>query len=151
MGRFSVILAPSLWHAVPGRRWVTDEARAPHTQVHHQAGLDTDRAGVKKPRSAGPLTVQTAVDVFTKHALQIQRTALPSTSTGCASFAKQLPSTSPIRCLDIFKDDVDVVGICTGMVHDAFGDVGSNSGFLLLLFSFEPAHTNDGHEISPDS
>jgi hypothetical protein len=59
---------------------------------------------------------------------------------------EQFAGASPIRSRDVLENDVDVIGICTGVFNDAFGDVGGNSGFLCMFFTFEPAHTYDGHD-----
>jgi hypothetical protein len=63
---------------------------------------------------------------------------------GCVP--EQFAGASPIRSRNVLENDVDVIGICTGVFNDAFGDVCGNSGFLRVFFTFEPAHTYDGHD-----
>jgi hypothetical protein len=62
------------------------------------------------------------------------------------SIPEQLAGASPIRSRNVLENDVDIIGICAGVFNDAFGDVGGNSGFLRVFFTFEPAHTYDGHD-----
>jgi hypothetical protein len=59
---------------------------------------------------------------------------------------EQLAGASPIRSRNVLENDVDVIGIRTGVFNDAFSDVCGNSGFLRVFFTFEPAHTYDRHD-----
>ena len=68
-----------------------------------------------------------------------------SLSGGRTGFAEKFAAARPVRSLDVLEDDVDVVGIGAGVANDALGDLGGHLGFLILIFSFEPADTNDGH------
>lgn len=63
------------------------------------------------------------------------------------SATEQLASRCPIGIRHVLEDNVDVVGISTGVLDDAFGNFGSNGFFSGVFFTFEPADTYYRHGI----
>lgn len=74
-----------------------------------------------------------------------QKTTWTSRRSAGARFAEQLARSGPIGRFDIFKNDVDVIGVRSSVAHDAFGDFCGHFGLLVMVFTFEPANSDYRH------